>query len=310
MSSTPAHRTFFALLLVFLCACSGTTFPGGGNNGLSTALPLSAQTNPTIKPASNPTGLPDGTPTPSLQHTPEIPTPLPPTPWFVKQGPAKVLCPILLYHRIGTLKDNDPYIVSPQNFLAQMQALKSWGYNSISASELVNAINYGAELPGRPVVITFDDGDETVYSEAFPIMEELGFKGVNYIVVNYIGGAGYMNVEQLKELAAAGWETGSHSMTHTDLTISDKVEWEMVYSRYMLGKLLKVPVNTFAYPYGKANPDMYSVLKKNYQAGMGLGVSTTQRGVDLYYLWRRPILPGWDVETFGSYLPWHSPVEQ
>ena len=232
------------------------------------------------------------------------------SPILVKQGPGTVVCPILLYHRIDTPKVKDPYFITPEDFRDQMQALKDWGYTTISATQLVQAINFGARLPVRPIVITFDDGDETVYTRAFPIMREFGFTGVNYIIVNYIDAAGYMTVDQLKELAAAGWETGSHSMTHADLTKSDKIEWEMVESRYMLGKLLKVPVNTFAYPYGKASPVMYNVLTKNYQAGMGLGVSVTQRGRDLWYLWRRPVELGTNLETFASYLPWHTPSTQ
>jgi hypothetical protein len=95
-----------------------------------------------------------------------------------------------------------------------------------------------------------------------------------------------------------------------DLTKSDKAEWEMKESRRVLENLLSVPVETFAYPYGKANTDMYDLLMNNYKAGMGLGVSVTQRQVDLYYLWRRPVQLGWSVQTFGSFLPWNSPPVQ
>ena len=189
-----------------------------------------------------------------------------------------------------------------------MQALKSWGYTSITATLLVKAITKGAKLPIRPIVISFDDGSASVYSQAFPIMQEFGFTGVNYIIANYVGTVGYMNVEQLQELAAAGWETGSHSMTHADLTKSIRAEWEMENSRIVLEKMLGVPIETFAYPFGKANSDLYDLLVNNYIAGMGLGVSVNQRRSDLYYLWRRPVELGASLETFGSYLPWNTPM--
>jgi peptidoglycan/xylan/chitin deacetylase (PgdA/CDA1 family) len=226
---------------------------------------------------------------------------------WVIQGPGKIICPILLYHHVEVSQNTSPYYVTPAEFRVQLQALKDWGYTSIPVTLLVKAINFGAELPARPVVISFDDGDQSVYSQAFPIMKELGFTGVNYIVVNYVGMDGFMSVDQLKELAAAGWETGSHSMTHPDLTHSKRAEWEVVQSRHSLEKMLGVPVETFAYPYGIKNADMVDLVKENYRAGLGLGSFLGQDSSHIFYLWRRPVMPGWDLKTFGSYLPWSAP---
>ncbi len=230
-----------------------------------------------------------------------------PTAVFVKQGPGKIICPILLYHHIAISKTNNIYYVPPLEFRAQMQALKQWGYTSISPTLLAKAINFGAKLPERPVVISFDDGDLSVYTDAFPIMQEFGFTGVNYIVVNYIGMEGFMSVDQLKELAAAGWETGSHSMTHSDLTQNRRVEWEVVQSRHSLEELLGVKVETFAYPYGIKTVVSLGLVKDNYRAAMGLGSLVRQEPGNLFYLWRRPVDPGWDLHTFGSFLPWNTP---
>lgn len=301
-----------ALLLVLLNACS-TIAPSGGGSGNARPTPAVLQLTSTTAAQNTaiPTGIPTFTPKPVVSEPApiELPQPLP-TPRWVKQGPGKIICPILLYHRIGTPKTDNPYFVTSEEFRAQMQALKNWGYTSIPVSLLVDAIKFGAKLPARPVVITFDDGNATVYSQAFPIMREFGFSGVNYLIANYIGTVGYMDVEQLKELASKGWETGSHSMTHPDLTNSEKLEWEVVQSRRKLESLLGVPVETFAYPFGKVNDDVRSLVAKNYIAGMGLGVYLTQRHADLYYLWRRPVKLGWDVQTFGAFLPWNTPVDQ
>jgi peptidoglycan/xylan/chitin deacetylase (PgdA/CDA1 family) len=251
-------------------------------------------------------------PAAALPATPERATSTPtaqitPTPALVMQGPGKIICPILLYHHVAKSDTNSPYYVPPEEFRAQMQALKDWGYTPIPVTLLVKAINFGADLPARPVVISFDDGDASVYSAAFPIMKEFGFTGTNYIVVNYVNQEGFMSVDQLKELAAAGWETGSHSMTHADLTQSKRVEWEVVQSRHSLEKLLGVPVETFAYPYGLKNAFTLDLVKDNYRAGMGLGAILGQEPGNLFYLWRRPVKPGWDLQTFGSFLPWNTP---
>ena len=129
------------------------------------------------------------------------------------------------------------------------------------------------------------------------------------LVVRYVGSTGYMNVDQIRELAASGWEVGSHGLTHTDLTTSTNVENEIADSRRSLEKMLGLPVETFAYPFGKKTDKMYGTVLKNYQAAVGLGASFAQRREDVTYLWRRPVYYGVDLQTFGTYLPWSAPLE-
>jgi peptidoglycan/xylan/chitin deacetylase (PgdA/CDA1 family) len=226
------------------------------------------------------------------------------------QGPGEIICPILLYHRIAPPSYNDPYYVTPEEFRAQMQALKDWGYTTITATQLVNAINVGSMLPQRPVVISFDDGDNSVFSQAFPIMREFGFVGVNYLVSKYIGAEGYMSIEQINELGVAGWEIGSHSISHADLTTLEHPEWEIIQSQERLAKMFDWPINTFAYPFGKETYDIRIMVSRNYIAGMGLGVTVKQRPGILYYLSRRPVPLHTTIETFGTYLPWNTPPGQ
>jgi len=296
------------LFLLFLSACSATaSLSEAGTQPVPVSIP---PTLTVVLPTHSPTSFPTLTTAPIIPATETLspPTQLPKAKQ-VKQGPGAVTCPILLYHRIATPQMNDPYYVTPEEFRAQMQALKDWGYTSIPATLLVEAINFGAKLPARPIVITFDDGDNTVYSQAYPIMREFGFSGVNYLVASYVGAEGYMNVDQLKELAGAGWEVGSHSMTHADLLTSADVEWEVVQSLRQLRTLLDLPVKTFAYPFGSENYDVRVLVSKYYRAGMGLGVYLNQRREILYYLSRRPVSLHCGMEEFGSYLPWNTPPE-
>ena len=303
------HAFFFTLILMLLNACSAAELPPmqvGGN--INPALPSPAATlapRVSARPGNTPTPIPSATPTEIVPTATSLPSPTL-TPMLVRQGPGKIVCPILLYHHVADPEHNSPYYVTPQEFREQMQALKDWGYQSIPITLLVQAINFGADLPARPVVITFDDGNESVYNQAFPVMKEFGFIGVNYLVVNYVGVDGYMSVDQVKELAAAGWEAGGHSMTHADLTLSKRVEWEVAQSRHSLEKMLGVPVETFAYPYGKKNAEALKFARENYRAGMGLGASLGQQPNNLFYMWRRPVPLGWDAQTFGSFLPWNT----
>jgi peptidoglycan/xylan/chitin deacetylase (PgdA/CDA1 family) len=301
-------RAILLLLILFLLnACSAAALPvqvGGKINPVLLQPAVATAQKITPKPSSTP--IPTATPT---QIAPTQ-TPLPaPTLVLAKQGPGRIICPILLYHHIAIPDHQSPYYVTPQEFRDQMQALKNWGYASITVTQLIKAINFGDDLPTRPVIITFDDGDASVFSQAFPVMQEFGFIGVNYLVVNYVGADGYMSVDQLKTLAASGWETGSHSMTHADLTLSKRVEWEVVQSRHSLEEKLGVPIETFAYPFGKKTAESLKFATENYRGAMGLGASLGQEPNNLFYLWRRPVMLGWDLQTFGSYLPWNAPPD-
>lgn len=200
------------------------------------------------------------------------------------------------------------YFVTPETFREQMKALKEWGYTTISMGVLIQAIQEGAYLPDRPVVISFDDGDITVYTEAFPIMQEFGFTGINYLVGDRLGADGFMHPEQILELLDAGWEVGSHSMTHADLTKCEDPAWEIEQSRLKLETALGIPVETFAYPFGLEVEATIRKVRRTYKAAVGLGPTAMQNPYKLFYLWRRPVKYDWDLETFASFLPWSGPL--
>ena len=188
-----------------------------------------------------------------------------------------------------------------------MKLLKEWGYETISTDLLVKAINEGAELPPRPIIITFDDGNLNNYTAAFPIMQKYGFTGVLYIVGNYMGADQFMNADQIKQMAAAGWEVGSHGMNHKDLTLLEPQEQrsEIVDSKNYLQNTLGFPINTIAYPYGLYDPSVidYSYFA-GYTAGMSLGASQQQGAGNLYALQRRDIKGTYNLNNFAYFLPW------
>jgi len=222
-------------------------------------------------------------------------------------GPGDVVVPILLYHHIGfSLKDEQVYYISPETFDQQMNLLYQWGYKAISVELLARAINQGAELPAKPILLTFDDGSETTYTTALPIMKRYGFTGVSYIVYNYVGITHYMDVEQIRALHAAGWEIGSHGLSHRDLTLHpERQEAEIVQSRRQLEALLGVPVLSFAYPFGAYNDDsLHFVHTAGYTAAMGLGNESLQGSKNLFYLSRRAVKGTDDIRAFGGMLPW------
>ena len=214
--------------------------------------------------------------------------------------------PILLYHHIGfSLKDSE-YYVSPDAFESQMNLLYTRGYRTISAEQLIQAIHHGAQLPAKPILLTFDDGSETVYTDAFPIMQKYGFTGTAYIVYNFIGAGLFMDRDQIRELYDAGWEIGSHSVSHIDLTTRPGKQMdEIVSSRSRLQSYLDVPIRSFAYPFGAYDKDsLYFVHFAGYIAAMGLGDESVQGKENLFYLYRQSITAETSLDSFANLLPW------
>ena len=295
--------TILVLLATLLAGCSGTVFDAPTSTATQTASPLPPTATATV------------TPTPSIAPTSE-PTDIP-TPTWVTQGPDSVQVPILLYHHILVSPSGsrfcvppDPFCVPPDRFADQLKLLHDWGYTTITTTMLVQAIAQGALLPPHPVILTFDDGNEDNYTNAFPIMKQYGFTGVLYIVGTYIDQPNYLTTDQIKEMAAAGWEVGSHTMTHQQLTVmtDDQIHYEIVESRKYLEQQLGVPILTFAYPFGGENSAVINYVHfAGYIAAMGAegcNYTDNQGKSNLFDLQRCDIAGGEDAKTFIRFLPW------
>ncbi|MEJ2511396.1 MAG: polysaccharide deacetylase family protein, partial [Anaerolineales bacterium] len=122
---------------------------------------------------------------------------------------------------------------------------------------------------------------------------------------------GFTGVPQLEEMISAGWEVGSHSFTHSDLTLDHSIAFNEIFvSRDTLTQALSKPVKTFAYPYGKIDAYVTSrTMKWGYIGAMGLGIGYTHNLNSVYYLQRIEVEGTYDMEKFASLLPWSSPIE-
>jgi len=256
---------------------------------------------------------PTKTSTPSLTATKfltETPASTP-TQVGVKRGPGIVRCTILLYHHVGISPIESQYYIHPENFSLQMKALDEWGFTPIPLSLLVKAINEGAILPEKSVVISFDDGRMDIYENAFPIMQKYDFTGIFYVLSGGLGDKGLVDVAELQEMAAAGWEIGSHSNSHADLSKigADASYREVVRSREILEEELGFPVTSFAYPFGTITEIAGKQIHiAGYESAAGLGHTDSQGPGNLFYLQRRPISWDYDLKRFAIVLGWEGPL--
>ena len=226
------------------------------------------------------------------------------------QPPGDVQVPILMYHHVADFDPSSRYAVSLQAFAEQMQSLNAWGYTTISLTTVVEALTVGADLPERPVVITFDDGYMNVYDHALPVMQKYGYQGVAYIIAGQVEIGGFMHADQLKELRSAGWEIGSHTYHHLDLRLADtNLQIEILDAKRDLEDLSGGPVDTFSFPYGLTTPYATSLVDQaGFQSAVGLGGFSRHTLATRLYLSRIEVQGDFDLKTFAGLLPWTGPI--
>jgi peptidoglycan/xylan/chitin deacetylase (PgdA/CDA1 family) len=117
------------------------------------------------------------------------------------------------------------------------------------------------------ISISFDDGWESVYTQALPILQQDGFATTQYIISGTLPSQSYMSVAQLKSMQKAGHEIGAHTVDHPDLTTLDdkQLTYELVSSKNTLSKHFG-PIRDFTSPYGAYNTYTLKAIGKHYRS--------------------------------------------
>ncbi|BAY11631.1 polysaccharide deacetylase family protein [Calothrix sp. NIES-2098] len=170
---------------------------------------------------------------------------------------------VLTYHRFGD-SERDPFCVGLNDFQAQME----WIANQnlvVSLTDIENFLAGKKDLPKNAVLVTVDDGHQSLYTNALPILKQYSIPAVAFITTSKIDSASqnnqfrnsdtteaYLSWKEVEALAEAGVSIGSHAHTHRSLgKISmDEAHQEAVMSREAIEKNLGLKVTSFAYPFG------------------------------------------------------------
>jgi len=233
----------------------------------------------------------------------------PPAVW----QPDSVRVPILVYHsiaphRAGQSSDQRELDVDPAVFHAQMAYIAQAKHPVVSLSALVDAIEGRVNLPPRSVVITFDDGWESQYEDAFRVLQQYHFTATFFIYTSAIGnGPGFMTWDELRQMQQAGMTIGAHSRTHPEMTKKGvSLSKEIDGSREDIQKNLGTTPDLFAYPYGDWDDRVASAVRAaGFRAARGMGDGPLNTHATLYAL--KCVLTTDDMQAFEHALGDHSP---
>ncbi|MFL5739022.1 MAG: polysaccharide deacetylase family protein [Flavisolibacter sp.] len=181
---------------------------------------------------------------------------------------ARKQVPILCYHHIKDIdvlpKNSLGYTVTVNQFKAQMKTLADSGFHSITPDQLYKYLVYGAALPSKPVMLTFDDTDEEQFSIAKPEMDKYGFKAVYFIMTVSINKPRYMTKDQIKQLSDEGHVIACHTWDHhrTDRYVLADWEIQLDKPKKQLEQITGKQIDYFAYPFGVWSATGFPELKK------------------------------------------------
>jgi peptidoglycan/xylan/chitin deacetylase (PgdA/CDA1 family) len=226
----------------------------------------------------------------------------------VKQKPAdtkailtKREVPVLCYHQIRNNIASDSKrahddIIAPDKFKEHIKMLADSGYHTILPDQLYNYLVFGAKLPEKPIMITFDDTDMDQFTTGASTLKKYGFKGVYFIMTVSIGRKGrinYMTKENIKQLSDEGNAIASHTYDHKNFAQFSDEDWKTQIDEptKKLEEITGKKVEYFAYPYGVYKAaNLHKLKEHGFKAAFILSTARDEN-YPLYTI-RRIIDPG------------------
>jgi peptidoglycan/xylan/chitin deacetylase (PgdA/CDA1 family) len=239
---------------------------------------------------------------------------------FILIGEADTPIVVLMYHHLLEQKDagNNPAVVTVENFKDQMQYLKDHHYQIIPLEMLNNHIKNNKRIPEKSVVLTFDDGYQSVYHYAYPILKEYGYKASVFMITSKIPDKAqpfsphkltYMSSEEMNKSQDI-FEFACH--THNLHILNENKKSLLVEAdKQEIIKDLKaskefVQTKYFAYPYGQYNDLVVNTLQEDgVELAFTVNPGKVNKKSNKMHLNRIPIYNCTTMEQFKKYLLGH-----
>lgn len=222
---------------------------------------------------------------------------------------------VLCYHIVESPQD-ERMEISRETFRQHLQYLEMTGYNVIPLQHLYEYVAGKRDtIPPNAVVITIDDGWSSAYTEAFPELQKRNFPFTLFIYPNIIGKTSIaLTWAQIREMAEAGADIQSHSLSHPfltrgrhpafdDLKYAGWLHRELAESRRIIEKETGKKVRYLAYPYGDYDSRVARMAAKaGYDAALTCDFGRVKRGSDPLRMKRFVIDKQMTFADFRSYL--------
>ncbi|MFI7635601.1 polysaccharide deacetylase family protein [Nonomuraea sp. NPDC049400] len=186
--------------------------------------------------------------------------------------------PILMYHSVTDAPNDEtrPHSVRPSDLAEQLAYLSESGFTPLTLGDLVASLhhNNGRSMPGKPIVVTFDDGYADFHSHALPLLERYHFPATVFLTSGWVSDAGddaagrpldkMLSWGQAREAAQTGIEIGGHSHSHPQLDQlrTEDLRQELRRNKGLLEEKIGAPVATMAYPYGYSSARVRQEVRK------------------------------------------------
>src|SRR6266516_266578 len=218
-----------------------------------------------------------------------------------------MVIPVIFYHKIDKPAPDSLVrggFTPPRRFARQLAYLKRKGFVFYRASELIEHYQQNGVFPDNGIALTFDDGWKDNYTNAFPILRDLGIKATIFIIPSVIGekstkaaaeGEGpraHLSREEILEMSRHGIEFGSHSLNHRLLSelSREEVKLEVEEAKKHIEELTQKPCRTFAYPAGYFSDEAKKIISEAGHTAAFTTIYGPADRIDLYALNRTEIL--------------------
>jgi peptidoglycan/xylan/chitin deacetylase (PgdA/CDA1 family) len=205
---------------------------------------------------------------------------------------------ILTFHAV----DDTASVIafSPQLFSRGLHRLSEAGYRTITLGEATQCIRRREPFPERSFVITFDDGYESVYSKALPVLQELGYSATVFLTTGMQANNGgdarlpslqgrlMLSWREIDEMQRCAIELGAHTLTHPDLTKLSRpqIELELGDSKKRIEDRTGAEVASFAYPFGRYDDRSREIAGRYFTSACSDRLGIANRRSDRYALER------------------------
>jgi peptidoglycan/xylan/chitin deacetylase (PgdA/CDA1 family) len=223
-----------------------------------------------------------------------------------------IVVPIVMYHEVKPYKTRKD-VITPYEIESDLKYLRANNYTAITMTDLIDYVNGGKELPGKPIILSFDDGYYNNYAYVYPLLKKYNMKIVLSLIGKYTDDAtqipednlNYSHVtwDQINDMKSSGLvEIQNHtydlhtitrkrygcqknkgeSLTHYEQVLTEDIGKLQEEITAMTGST----PNTFTYPYGQVSKGSYPIVKKlGFKASLtcDYGVNIVTRDPEMLY---------------------------